>query len=190
MVHCCIPTTKERRARLAECMASINDLAGTPVMFHIYENYREGFVQPLRKILQELPLDALVWCIGDDTRLTEKDTIKRLEARFWAEYPNGDGVVQPDDGIQRGAIITMPLCTVETMYKYGTYDGFFLNFCDNLFTEVMEKKGKYTYCPEIHVEHQHHINKKAPMDDTYAFAQTKYAEDRELYFKLKASMGL
>lgn len=185
MIYVCIPTTKERRERLAKCVASIHENAGTPHAIITYENYREGFVGPIHKILEGLRDDALVWCIGDDTILTEPDTLKRLEETFRSIYPDGDGVVNPDDGIQRGAIITMPLCTALTMRRY-TYKEYFLNCADNEFTMIMKDRGKYTYVPSVQVEHQHHIVGKAKKDETYSYALSLYPADTELFHKRKA----
>lgn len=190
MIHILIPTTEERRERLKECIETIHKYAGVPHIISTYENYREGFVTPCFKLLKDLKDDTMVWCIGDDTRLIEPDTLKRLLDIYNEKYPNKDGVVQPDDGIQNGGIITMPLCTAKTMLEKGIHLDFFLNFCDNIFTELMIKDGKYTYCPEIKVEHQHHVNRKAPLDETYIYANTQFEKDRETYFKTKQKLGL
>jgi len=190
IVHILIPTTEERRERLAKCIASIHENAGYPHIISIYENYREGFVKPCSYLLKDLKEDTLVWCIGDDTILTEKDTLKRLVDAYRANYPANDGVVQPDDGIQHGNIITMPLCTAKTILTKGIYLDFFLNFCDNIFTEVMQRDNKYTYCPEIKVEHQHNVNGKAPDDETYRYARTLFEKDRETYIRIKKELGL
>jgi hypothetical protein len=188
MIHILIPTTKQRRERLAKCVESIHENAGTQVIISTYENYGEGFVTPCHKLLVDLKPETIVWCIGDDTILSEPDTLRRLLDRF-NSLPN-DVVVQPDDGIQHGAIITMPLCTAKTMLEKGIYLEFFLNFCDNIFTEVMIKENKYFYCPEIKVDHQHWVNKKAVPDETYAIAQTHFAKDQETYYKVKKQLGL
>lgn len=190
MIYILIPTTEERRERLAKCVASIHENAGVPHIISTYENYREGFVKPFHLLLKDLKEDTMVWCIGDDTILTEKDTLKRLLDVYRATYPNNDGVVQPDDGIQHGNIITMPLCTAKTMLEKGIYLDFFLNFCDNIFTELMTKEGKYTYCPEIKVEHQHHCVGKAPADETYKYANTQFEKDRQTYIRIKKELGL
>ncbi len=190
MIHIIIPTTKERRQRLAECIETIHEFAGVPHIISTYENYQEGFVTPCYKLVKDLHPDTMVWCIGDDTRLTEPDTLKRLLEVYNKIYPNKDGVVQPDDGIQNGQIITMPLCTAKTMLDRGLHLEFFLNYCDNLFTDIMARDRKYTYCPEIKVEHHHHINGKAKKDETYTYASSKFMEDQQTYYKLKKQMGL
>ena len=170
----------KQTSSLLECLYYIHENAGYPHVMVTYENYREGFVKPIHLILDGLKPETLVWCIGDDTKLVEPDTLKRLvEALADLSW-----VVQPDDGIQHGNIITMPLCTAETMRKY-TYKGYFLNFADNEFTDIMTAEGRYKYHPEIKVEHMHPAVKKAPMDETYAYAQTKFNDDRVLYEERK-----
>ena len=186
MIYICIPTTEERRTRLAKCIESIHKFAGVPHCILTYENYREGFIAPIHKMLENLNGSTMVWCIGDDTILTEENTLGRLYEAYKLKF--GDtkgGVVNPDDGIQHGRIITMPLCTAYTMRKY-TYKGYFLNFADNEFTEIMEKQGTYLYVPEVKVDHQHHSAGKAPADETYAYANTRYPADHGLYEIRKA----
>jgi hypothetical protein len=187
-IHILIPTTFERRQRLSHCIDSIHRNAGYPHIISTYENYREGFVKPCHRLLRDLKPETMVWCIGDDTILSQPDTLRRLMGVF-EECPS-DIVLQPDDGIHHGRIITMPFCAAGTMLENGIHLEFFLNFCDNVFTEIMVKKRKYVYCPEIRVEHQHWINRKAPPDDTYAYAASKFDEDRAAYYRVRAKLGL
>lgn len=183
-VYVCIPTTAERRERLQKCIESIHQNAGYPHIIVTYENLKEGFVKPIHRILEGIT--GLVWCIGDDTILTEPDTLKRLVDVFNSAFPNRDGVVNPNDGIQNGQIITMPLCTSETMKKY-TYKGYFLNYADNEMTEILRAENKYAYCPSVNVEHQHWVNGKAKKDQTYEHAGTMWSHDEELYKSRKAN---
>lgn len=84
----------------------------------------------------------------------------------------------------------MPFCTAKTMLEKGIHLEFFLNFCDNVFTEIMVKEGKYYYCPDIKVDHQHWVNKGAQPDATYAVAQAKFTQDQDTYYKVKKQLGL
>lgn len=183
MLTVCIPTTAERRQRLAKCIESLHKYAGVPFQVLTYENYQEGFVLPIHKMLATLKDGTPVWCIGDDTILIEPDTIKRLFEEWM--IGGADCVVNPNDGIQNGTIITMPFCSALTMRKY-TYTGYFLNYADNEFTEIMRSEGRYIYRSDIHVDHQHHVNGKAPVDGTYSYALTKFDDDRKLYQLRKA----
>ena len=187
MIHILIPTTKQRRERLQKCIESIHQNAGTPHIISTYENEGEGFVTPCWKLLKDLKPNTVVWCIGDDTILTEPDTLKRLLAVY---DDNNDCVIQPDDGIQHGAIITMPLCSAETMLRDGIHMEFFLNYCDNIFTEIMVKKGKYIYCSDVFVDHHHWVNNKAIPDETYAVAESKKEQDRLTYEQLHKELNL
>lgn len=187
MIYICIPTTEERKDRLVKCVESLHKNAGEKFVIATYQNKKEGFIGPIQNILSGLKDDTLVWCIGDDSVINQKDTLKLLKERFLKEYPEMDGVVQPDDGIQHGDIITMPFCTAKTMRDY-TFKGYFLNFADNEFTEIMrDEMGKYTYCPEIKVDHEHWCNGKAEKDETYKHASSLFVQDRDLYNKRKAN---
>ena len=190
IIHILIPTTKERRNRLEKCINSIREKAGFPHIISTYENYREGFVLPCYKLLKDLNPETIVWCIGDDTVLIEEDTLARLVAEYEKNYPENDGVVQPNDGIQSGRIITMPLCSAKTMLEKGIHLDFFLSYCDDVFTLIMRKEGKYTYCSEIHVDHQHWSVDKAPLDETYEFAKTKLKEDEQAFKETCKKLGL
>jgi len=186
-VYICIPTTEERRERLAKCLDSIHKNAGYPHVIVTYENFQEGFIGPIHRILEGIKDDTVVWCIGDDTVLTEESTLLRLVDAYHNAFPSNDGVANPDDGIQKGQIITMPLCSAFTMKKY-TFKGYFLNYADNEFTEIMTAKGKYLYVPEVQVEHQHWIAGKAKKDNTYEHAASKFPQDAEL-FKFRKANG-
>jgi GT2 family glycosyltransferase len=67
------------------------------------------------------------------------------------------------------------------MLEKGIHLNFFLNYCDSVFTLIMRKEGKYTYCPEIHVDHQHWSVGKAQLDGAYEFAKTKFEEDKKAF---------
>jgi len=178
-VYICIPTTVERKERLEVLKESLRVNAGYPYIVATYENFQEGFIKPIHKLLSGLKPDTLVWCIGDDTLLIEKDTLKRL-----VEAYKPSCVVNPNDGIQCGAIITMPLCSAETMKK-GTYIGYFLNSADVEFTMVLTAQKKYIYLPDVNVQHSHWRNGKAPRDKTYTFADEMAGKDAQMFLLRK-----
>lgn len=181
MLHILIPTTADRRERLATCLESIKAHAGIPYIVMTYENYREGFVGAIHKMLAGLKDDTLVWCIGDDTELTPGALQKLVDAHA-ARFPDGNGVSQPDDGIHGGKIITMPLTSAGIM-KAFTYREYHHNYADNEFTIIMKHYDRYQYVAESVMTHAHWINNKAKKDDTYAGAMEKYKADGDLYEK-------
>lgn len=180
MIYILIPTTEERRERFRECVATLQHFAGVPFTVCSYENYREGFIKPIHTLLEDLKDDDIVWCIGDDTRLVEPDTLKRLVEKYRPGF-----IVQPDDGIQSGNIITMPLTDAKTM-RDGTWPEYFLNYADTEFTIVATALGRYLYCPDIKVEHSHWRNGKAKRDSTYTFADEMCEKDAKLFEERKA----
>jgi GT2 family glycosyltransferase len=180
----CIPTTPARKDRLNECLKTIELNAGWPCIIATYQNENEGFVAAIHKILGRLRPETLVWCIGDDARLVEEDTIKRLVGEFWSRFPDRDGVVNPDDGIQNGRIATLPLCTAKVMAE-NTSKEFFHNYADDVFTERMKHVGKYAYIPNVKVKHEHWTVGLAPKDSTYELAEKKYAEDAATYARMR-----
>lgn len=184
----CIPTTPERRHRLATCMESINTHAGYPCIIMTHENEYEGFVVAIHRILDRLADDTLVWVIGDDVTMHEPDTMKRLVDAYERLYPEGDGVVNPDDGIQCGALITAPLTTAKVM-REGTSRDFFHYYADNLFTDTIRRLGKYTYLPDVKITHSHHCNGMAPKDHTYTITEGKMLQDYHTYQRLSETQS-
>lgn len=183
MIKILIPTMKERRGRLEQCLASIKEHVKIPHKVMTFENNLGGFVPAIHEMLKHV--SGPVFCIGDDTLFID-DSLDRLFAKYQELYPEGDGLVQPDDGILHGSVATMPLCDARTIQKY-TYKGYNHWYADEEFTEIMKAKGKYTYVPECKFEHVHWVNKKVEYDPTYAFSMLKNEQDRELFIKRKAN---
>lgn len=180
LVVICIPTTPERRNRLLKCIESIHAFAGYPCAIMTYENNYQGYVKSIHKILECLSPNTLVWCIGDDIVLREPDTVKRLVQEYKVLYPRLDGVVNPNDGIQCGALCTVPFTTAGIM-RDNTPKDFFHNYADNVFTDSMKAAGKYTYLPHITVIHEHWCNELAHKDATYTIALQMMEHDADLY---------
>lgn len=184
----CIPTTPERRLRLQKCVESLTRYAGYPFVLCTYENQYVGAIAAIHAILDRLDPDALVWWIGDDVVLSERDTLRKLVERFEEKFPDRDGVVNPNDEIQHGRIITAPLATARIL-KEGQSKEFFHNFADNLFTDIMVSRGKYEYVEDVHIQHHHWCNGKAPQDYTYTNANTRFEQDKQTYERLRATIA-
>lgn len=186
VVVVCIPTTPDRAASLAECVDLLARNAGHPHVVATYRNDHEGFVAAMHTILARLRPDTLIWSVGDDMRVTQPGTLARLVREFHARFPDRDGVVNPDDGIQRGRVATLPLCTARVMAD-NTPREFFHNFADDVMTERLAKAGKYAYLPDVRVVHAHWTAGLAPMDETYRVAQARFDQDRATYERLRAA---
>lgn len=181
-----IPTTPERRDRLRQCLDSLTRCAGHPHIVMTYENQYVGAIAAIHTMLDRLDPDTLVWWIGDDNVLKQPGTLRALVDAFHAAFPDRDGVVVPDDGVQRGRIATMPMCTAGVL-KAGQSKAFFHNFADELFTDRMRARGKYVYLPEVQVDHLHWCMGTAARDYTYDNAQARFEQDRATYERLRGT---
>ena len=172
-----IPTTPERKERLARCMESVKKHITVPYDIKVYENNYEGYVAAIHKLLEGV--NGLVWCLNDDIVL-ENDALSILKRHFLERFPNRDGLVQPKDGIQEGNVATLPFCDAEVMRKY-THKGYFHNFADQEFTMIMKSLNKFLFVPEAIVTHEHWINVKAEKDFTYSNSQSYFEKDKEIF---------
>ena len=128
MIYICIPTTPERRERLAELVQSIHE--NTKDMKYsivVYENEDGGWVKAVHNMLQGI--DGYVVLLGSDTVVT-KYWLSNLWRGFWAAFPCGDGVAQPHDDINKGRLAQHPLGHSKTILKYLDTD-FIHNFSDD-----------------------------------------------------------
>jgi hypothetical protein len=183
ILHILIPTHPSRQERLKVCLQSIKEHVTVPHEVIVYENERGGFVPAIHDMLEKV--DGIIWAIGDDTVVVD-NSVDILFKQFLETYPEHDGVVQPDDGIQHGAIITMPLCHSKTLQKY-TFKGYNHWYADNEFTEIMQSMNLYTYLPDCVVDHIHWANKKVAQDESYNVSLRKNEHDHKLYLERKAN---
>lgn len=182
-----IPTTPERRERLAKCIDSIREHTTQPYRLMIYENVGEGYVKAIHTLLEGV--QGLVWCLNDDVVL-KNNALKILTEKFYELYPHWNGLLQPKDGIQEGNVCTLPFCHSEIMKRF-TFKGYHHNFADQEFTIIMNSAGLYTYVPEAEVEHMHWINGKAEKDVTYTDSQVLFEQDQKLFEeRLKANFAI
>ena len=180
MIYICIPTTKERRARLKQLLASIDE--HTQNIQHtvvIYENADGGCVAAIHNMLEGI--NGYVAILSDDV-VVEKDWLKNLWDAFIDAFPDGSGAAQPYDNIQEGRLCQHPLAHSETIKKY-LHKGYVHCFSDNEMTERLMRDCKYLYVPTARIEHRHFIRKLAPFDETYklAFNEETIEKDRQLF---------
>ncbi len=191
MIHVLIPTTKNRRERLAKCVEAIRESVCTePITISTYENADGGFIKAIHKMLEPLKDNAIVFCIGDDV-IVSPDAIQKLFLEYRGKSlantsPDLDPVIQPFDEFHNGVICVNPF-TSARMMKLFQYKGYIHNYADVEFTELVKSHEQYTYVPEATVEHVHRINGKAPSDETYEKCGQFMDHDRELFIKRKAA---
>lgn len=189
MIYVLIPTTVDRRERLAKCVDALRaSVCSEPFTICTYENKDGGFIAAIHKMLEGIDDNSLVFCIGDDV-IVDKTCLHRL----YEAYTNAprtkmmQGVVcQPYDEFHNGAIVVNPFCQAWVMKRYQ-YKGYIHNYADVEFTEIIKERKMYLYVPDAIVEHVHHINNKAEFDQTYKDCSKFLDHDRGLYQSRKAA---
>jgi hypothetical protein len=179
----CIPTTPERRARVDSCLYHIRKYSNIGCSVLIHENSLGGWVPAMRSIMKSLQPAQLVCVLGDDCE-PQEGWLEPLETAFRLNFPDGDGIVQPNDNTWNGLIASYPVTTAGYILKWA-YSGYTHNFCDNELAETARKRGKYIYVPESLVLHKHHSNSEVSYDETYKLQELSSSKDQDLYNQRK-----
>jgi GT2 family glycosyltransferase len=170
MIKILIPTTKERRTRLNDCLNAVRDNSNYKHSILIYEGNDGGYVNAVHKMLEGI--SGLVCVIGDDM-IPQKDWLKYLAEAY------NDNLVFPDDGISNGKLATAFLCDADYLRKY-LHKGYSHLYSDKELTEVSRLLGKLKYVPESKVIHNH-WSTGSVKDQTYLSQDETRYKDRELF---------
>lgn len=186
MIYIIIPTTKDRRPRAQQLLESIQE--HTQNVQHcvvLYENRDGGWVPAILNAIKGI--NGYCVLLGSDT-IVEKDWLKNLWEGFCRAFPNGDGVAEPYNEIHGDKLCQHPLAHSSTIRKY-IYPGYVHWYSDNDFTDQAVRDGKLVYVPEARIQHNHFVNGKAEMDETYkvVFNPKTNEQDRQLYERRKAN---
>jgi hypothetical protein len=103
-------------------------------------------------------------------------------ARF---FPNTDGVLFFNDGVQRNVLNTLVICGSAYYQRFGYiyYPGYKSLYCDAEFTSVANRLRRQVYFPEVIIRHEHPItNPEIPVDKLYCQNQTYLDSDRLLFY--------
>jgi GT2 family glycosyltransferase len=170
MITVIIPTTKERRERLDECVNAVKDNAGIPHRILIYENNDGGCVLAMHNAVKDI--NGLIFIINDDM-IMEKDCLKILMDNY------DNNFLYPDDGIQKGKFACSFFCDADYFRKH-LHLGYTHNYVDNELTEIARMQGKLKYVPEAKLIHKHWTRGVAK-DKTYGLQDTTKEKDKKLY---------
>lgn len=93
------------------------------------------------------------------------------------------GIAYPDDGLQGRALPTNPVIDGDIVRRLGWIA---LPLCKHMFIDDAWKDIGRTldhmiFMPRVKFTHLHHVNKKAPVDDTYRGSEAGKDEDRRAY---------
>jgi GT2 family glycosyltransferase len=185
IITICIPTTDERNSRLRELLQSIHDHTKN-MRYRVlyYPNADGGWVKAVHNALEGI--DGYVVLLGSDV-IVEQDWLKNLWNVFIKAFPNGDGAAEPFNENHGSTLCNHPLAHSRTIKEY-LHKGYIHNYSDNEFTDRLRAINKLIYVPEAKIQHNHVMNKKAQMDETYKIVLNpeNFARDRELYSTRKA----
>lgn len=128
------------------------------------------------------PFDILLLASDDMIPVVHGyDEIIRTSMRRY--YPNTDGVLWFNDGIQGNGLNTLSIMGNKYYQRFGyIYNPIYKTaWCDNEFTQVSKLLGKQTYFSQVIIEHHHFINGKAPIDETYLRNDNGLDSDSDMY---------
>lgn len=186
MIYIIIPTTPERRHRTNELVKSIQEnTKDIPYTICVYENNDGGWVPAVYNALEGLEYDTMVWLLGSDC-IVENNAVKILSDAYDTYFPDSDGVLEPYNELHGDTLCQHPFASVYLIKKY--LDERFIHwYSDNYFTMLARKDGILRYVPEAKIQHNHFINGKAEVDETYKtiFNPETVERDRLLFEQLK-----
>lgn len=115
------------------------------------------------------------------------DDIIRNRMAFF--YPDTDGVLFFNDGIQANRLNTLVICGSRYYSRFGYiyYPGYKSLFCDNEFTIVASRLRKQVYFPDVIIRHEHpDTNREIPVDALYVHNQKYWKIDQVLFYSRNA----
>ena len=189
MVYICIPTTKERRPRLKECIDSIRDTANySDYSIVVYENFQEGCQVAVRKMISGLG-DSLCVIINDDMT-AEQDFLKNAVEAYKCTFPNNDGLGSLNEKTLCNQIAIIQMAPASLLYNY-IYKGYVHYGADDELAQIFQKKDKFLVIENSIINHIHPLydkkNKRPDLlDETYNSSRERlFEKDRALFVERK-----
>ena len=113
-----------------------------------------------------------------------------IRQKMAAHYPDTDGVLFFNDGVQGSNLNTLSIMGSKFYQRFGYiyYPEYKSFFCDTEFTAVAIALGKQTYFPEMIIKHYNpHANKQVPFDHLYIQNYRYWSVDEATYNRRKAA---
>jgi len=179
-----IPTLG-RQEKLQRLLKLIDENANYPdyeviVQEDNFEN-RQGAPKTLKKGVERSTGD-LVMFLGNDV-IPQKDFLILAVMKMANTFPDMDGLVGLNDGYWHGELATHWLASKKLLpYLDGEFfhTGYKHCGCDNELTERCRMRGKYVWCEESKVYHDHPIqNGFKETDRVYTLAYSTQDEDQK-----------
>jgi len=165
----------QRREKRQDCLDSIYLYGEIEHSIFVFENLLGGWVPAVRAMMKMLPPEAQCFIMGDDERIAE-GCLPALHKAFNEKFPDGDGIVWPDDGFShRDELACFPYATAGYFLKW-MYSGYNHAFVDNELAIVARNRDKYMYVEEAKIVHP----VRTP-DETYELNAKTAESDKILY---------
>lgn len=194
-----IPTLG-REERFSKLLERISANAGySNYEIKVAEDKFPPFNQGVPRMVKKLVADSdgeLIMYLGNDC-LPGPDFLIKAVLKHQQSFPDGIGLVGLNDGYWHGEIAThwlasrslLPLLDGEFFHT-----GYYHNGCDNELTERCKKMGKYVWCEESEVRHDHPILKgfrPDSMDEVnrLAYDPSRLEHDRALLKQRSLDIG-
>ncbi len=187
IVNIGIATIQGREERLKKCIQAIYENTDFPYMISLHLDCELlGCIRPTRKILSLLNPDSLVIILNDDM-IVQKKWLSTLVAAYKNRFPNYDGIAQPNDGYNDGAIATCPFSTPKFLLEHWNPE-YHHYFGDCELTERSKILNKYLYVPESTIVHEHLSEEEDPSykhaNKWWSIDQKKYEERKKINYGL------
>ncbi len=113
----------------------------------------------------------------DDMEVVEEDLIDRSLNIYKEKFPDNDGLLCYNDGIQNGAVFTTGMFSKKLVYKLGGYLYYPLYKHyggDREIVRLTKETGCYFYDKTLNVLHHHHSRENVEKDGTYQISEDKF----------------
>lgn len=189
-----IPVVRLEKAK--RCIEAVMALAPGVEIVSEFDTDRIGAPRMVKKLVEK-STRPLVMFLGDDT-IPEKGFVE-ASLRALAALPDGWGVVALNSQKSRHAAHFL---ADKRMLDLLPGQEFFCTeykhcFCDNELTDIAKEHGRFVFCDEAVVKHDHPIFTGEQEDEHYqrVYQKPTFMHDRCLYYKrkrdrLKGGLGI
>lgn len=151
----------------------------------LYFSNNKSKIEAINKdINKHLDFDIVIVAADDFMPLIQNyDLI--IASAMNTHFPNYDGILHFNDGIQGPNLNTLPIYGKKFYEKFGYiyYPGYKSLYCDTELTDVSRMLNKVVYVDLLLIEHQHPCTGKHEYDDLYIRNDRHFEHDKDLYFK-------
>lgn len=138
--------------------------------------------QILRESLRQYPAEEYYGFVGDDVQPSPRD--------WWQQLAGAAGewnVAYPEDSIWGERLCPHFCLGGELVRTVGWFalPGTRHSYIDTVWYTIGKALGLDVYVPDVKFDHQHPLNKKAELDDTYRRGQETYGYDGDVFERWK-----